>query len=174
MMAMDNLPDTFIKPPGNSPRRTATSRPAPFSADEFSTESIEQGSLAYVQHVEQGTSQTTPNEAIEQPAIADEINQAATDASATPRNAGRTRRTAPSQKRPAPTVPNGKANIRLEIAADIRKDMIRIKHKVGITYGVEVSYAAYFTFLHERCRTESGTAGFLADLAQFVEQQKLL
>ena len=167
-MAMDNLPDTFIKPPGNPAKRTATNRPAPFSADEFSTESIEQGSLAYVQHVEQGTPQTTPTETIEQSAIADEINQAATR-----RNDTRTRRTAPSQKRPAPTTPNGKANIRLEIAADIRKDMIRIKHKVGITHGVEVSYAAYFMFLHERCQAESSTTNFLADLARFVEQQKL-
>lgn len=175
---MDNLPNNFIRPPGSSAKRSGSPRPAPFSASEFSREAIEQESQAYVLHIEQSATQPESNEEPESVGVAPgtQISESvvADDRLRNSRKPARNQRTTPGQKRsPLPKpLPADKANIRLEIAADIRKDMIKIKHKVGITHGIEVSYAAYFMFLHERCRAESGTPAFLTDLAHFVEQRK--
>lgn len=175
---MDNLPNNFIRPPGSSVKRSGSPRPAPFSASEFSREAIEQESQAYVLHIEQNATQPESNEEPKSVGVAPgtQVSESSRpdDRLDTSRKPARNQRITPGQKRsPLPKpLPADKANMRLEIAADIRKDMIRIKHKVGITHGVEVSYAAYFMFLHERCRAENGTPAFLTDLAQFVEQRK--
>ncbi len=180
-MSMDGLPDNFIKPLGNATKWASVNRPAPFSVEDFNTESIEQGSQAYVHHVEKSVLESGRSELLGPDlAIADtEPQQSPAKNGLQPipkqHKPSRPTQSGTKQKRSAPTAATSqeKANIRLEIAPEVRKDMIKIKHKVGITHGVEVSYAAYFMFLHERCRAENGTAEFLADLARFVEQRKL-
>jgi hypothetical protein len=175
---MDSLPESFVKPAGSTSKRYPTNRPAPFSPDEFSTASIDQGSQAYVRHVEQDARQQSVDDAAEINIPKDEEERlSATNAPASPVRAERPTRprrpvSTPKQSPYSKVGANDKANIRLEIDAAVRKDMIKIKHRVGITHGVEVSYAAYFMFLHERCRADSSAAGFLADLANFTEQRK--
>jgi hypothetical protein len=163
---MNPLPDSFLRP-NPDPSKRGTSRPAPFSTDEFSPSVIEQSTQAYMAQIEQPIASPTSEPPQPESAAAEPTNVPA------PPSPTRTnRRTKQPTAQGTPPVANEKANIRLEIMPTIRKDMIRIKHRVGIAHGVDVSYAAYVMFLHERLRPEHNTPAFLADLARFTEQLK--
>lgn len=170
---MDSLPDKFLRPTGKPSRR-----PDPFSADEFSNDTIEQGSQAYVSHVEQQRTESpapplsatnTPKES--DPNQIESGTQAPVVHEKAARKSQKNMRSAQNKTVARPETTE-KISLRMEVAPSVRKDMIRIKHKVGIAHGVEVSYSAYFMFLHERHRQDLNNAHFLTDLAQFTEQLK--
>lgn len=170
---MDSLPDKFLRPTGK-----ATRRPDPFSADEFSNDAIEQGSQAYVLHVEQQRTESpapplsatnTPKES--DPNQIESGTQAPVADEKPARKSQKNTRLTKGETAARPEITE-KISLRMEVVPSVRKDMIRIKHKVGIAHGVEVSYSAYFMFLHERHRQDLNNAHFLIDLAQFAEQLK--